>query len=131
MAKYAEPLMKNGGLFATISYVGANQVIPNYGLMGPVKAALEATVKYLAYELGEKGIRVNAISPGPIKTRAASGIKDFDQLCEQSIKKSPTHTEISIEEVGGILAFLCDNNASKNITGQVIYLDGGYNIMGC
>ena len=130
MAKYTESLMKNGGLIATISYIGANQVIPNYGIMGPVKAALESTVKYLAYELGNQGIRVNAISTGPIKTRAASGIPDFDKLYNNALQKSVTHLPIAIEEVGKVLAFLADDQSAKNITGQIIYLDGGYNIMG-
>lgn len=130
MAKYAESLMKYGGLIATLTYVGSNMVIPSYGLMGPVKAALESTVKYLAYELGEKGIRVNAISSGPIKTRAASGIKDFDILYKEALKKSMTHTPVSIDEIGKLLAFLSDDKASKNITGQIIYVDGGYNQLG-
>ena len=130
MAKYAEALMKNGGLIATLSYIGANQVIPNYGIMGPVKAALESTVKYLAYELGDKGIRINAISPGPIKTRAASGIPDFDKLYNTALQKSVTHSQITIEEVGKVLAFLADNGAAANITGQIIYVDGGNNILG-
>lgn len=130
MAKYAEVLMKNGGLIATVSYVGSNMVIPDYGLMGPVKAALESVVKYLAYELGNKNIRVNVISPGPIKTRAASGIKNFDTLYDEALKRSMTHTPISIDEVGSLLAFLADDGASKNITGQIIYIDGGFNQLG-
>lgn len=130
MAKHAEALMKNGGLLATITYIGSSKVIPNYGIMGPIKAALESTVKYLAYELGGKNIRVNAISPGPIKTRAAGGIKNFDDLYNKALAKSVTHQSVSIEEVGKTLAFLSDNEASKNITGQIIYIDGGYNILG-
>jgi enoyl-[acyl-carrier protein] reductase I len=130
MAKRAETLMKKGGLIATVSYVGSNMVIPEYGLMGPVKAALESVVKYLAYELGNKNIRVNAISPGPIKTRAASGIKNFDTLYDETLKRSMTHFPISIDEVGKLLAFLADDEASKNITGQIIYIDGGFNQLG-
>jgi enoyl-[acyl-carrier protein] reductase I len=122
--------MKNGGLLATFSYIGSKQVIPNYGMMGPVKAALESTVKYLAYELGEYDIRVNAISPGPIKTRAASGIKNFDHLYNEAIDNSISHTPVSIEEVGKVLAFLADDKVANNITGQVIFVDGGYSIMG-
>lgn len=130
MAKLAEPLMTNGGSLFTMSYYGAEKVIPNYGVMGPVKAALEASTRYLAAELGSKSIRVHAISPGPLKTRAASGLKMFEQLLHDAAEKCPTHTLTTIEEIGKTVAFLSVDEIGKNITGQTIYIDGGYHIMG-
>ena len=127
LAKAAEPLMKDGGSLITMSYYGAEKVVQNYNLMGPVKAALETTVRYLAMELGNKNIRVNAISPGPIKTRAASGLADFDQLMEKAVKEAPLHQQVTIDAIGDATAFLVSNKA-KYITGQIIYVDGGYNI---
>ena len=124
-----EPLMPNGGSFITMSYYGAEKVIKNYNLMGPVKAALEASVRYLATELGHKKIRVNAISPGPIKTRAASGLADFDHLMEQAARVAPLHQLVTIESIGETTAFLTSPEA-QYITGQVIFVDGGYNIRG-
>jgi enoyl-[acyl-carrier protein] reductase I len=128
MARRAEPLMATGGTLVTMSYYGAEKVIPNYNLMGPVKAALEASVRYLAYELGPKGIRVHAVSPGPLKTRAASGIAEFDELLTQAARRAPTHELVDIWDVGTTTAFLCSPFA-KRITGGTIYIDGGYNII--
>jgi enoyl-[acyl-carrier protein] reductase I len=129
MARMAEPLMKNGGCMLTMSYMGADEVINNYGIMGPVKAALQAVSRYLAAEMGPRGIRVHAISPGPLKTRAASGIKAFDELMEKAIERSPLHTLVSIEDIGALSAFLC-SDVAKTLTGGTIYIDGGYNIVG-
>ncbi|HET6718597.1 MAG TPA: enoyl-ACP reductase FabI [Rhodocyclaceae bacterium] len=129
MAKLAEPLMKDGGCLLTMSYLGADEVVENYGIMGPVKAALQAVSRYLASELGPKGIRVHAISPGPLQTRAASGIKGFDNLMQEAIDKSPMHQLVSIEDVGALCAFLT-SDVAKSLTGGTIYIDGGYNIVG-
>jgi len=129
MARLAEPLMKDGGCMLTMSYMGADEVVNNYGIMGPVKAALQSVSRYLAAELGPRGIRVHAISPGPLKTRAASGIKAFDELMEQAISRSPLHKLVSIEDIGALSAFLCSDIA-KTITGGTIHIDGGYNIIG-
>lgn len=128
MARLAEPLMKDGGTLFTMSYYGAHKVVEHYNLMGPVKAALEATVRYLAVELGPK-IRVHAISPGPIKTRAASGISYFDELLEAAAEKAPAKRLVTIEEVGDGTAGLA-TDAAKLITGETIYIDGGYHIVG-
>ena len=130
MAKLAEPLMKNGGSLFTMTYYGAEKVIPNYSIMGPVKAALEATTRYLAAELGPKGIRVNAISAGPLKTRAASGIVRFENFLSGAVEKSPTHQLVTNTEIGNTVAHLAADSISRSITGQTIYIDGGYNIMG-
>ena len=129
LAKAAEPLMTDGGSIVTMSYYGSEKVVPNYNLMGPVKAALEASVRYLAVELGPQGIRVNALSPGPIKTRAASGLANFDLLMEKAASESPMHQLVTIEDVGEAAAFLISDKA-RHITGQVIYVDGGYNVTG-
>jgi enoyl-[acyl-carrier protein] reductase I len=127
LAKAAEPLMTNGGSIITMSYYGAEKVVSHYNLMGPVKAALETSVRYLAMELGSKNIRVNTISPGPVSTRAASGLTDFDQLMEQAAKEAPLHQLVTIDAIGEAAAFLISGKA-RYITGQVIYVDGGYNI---
>lgn len=127
LAKEAESLMTKGGSIITMSYYGAEKVVKNYNLMGPVKAALETSVRYLAVELGSKNIRINAISPGPIKTRAASGLADFDQLMEKAAKEAPLHQLVTLEAIGETALFLV-TDASKYITGQIIYVDGGYNI---
>lgn len=129
LAKAVESLMRDGGSLITMSYYGAEKVVKNYNLMGPVKAALETTVRYLAMELGSKKIRVNAISPGPINTRAASGLSDFDQLMEQAAKEAPLNQLVTIDAIGEMTAFLVSPKA-QYITGQVIYVDGGYNIRG-
>ena len=128
MAHLAEPLMTEGGSLMTMSYVGAEEVVPNYGVMGPVKAALESTTRYLAAELGPKGIRVNAISPGPLATRAASGIAEFDALLDKARTDAPARALVTIDDVGATCAFLA-LDAARHMTGQVIYVDGGYHII--
>jgi enoyl-[acyl-carrier protein] reductase I len=128
MAKLAEPLMKDGGTLSTMTYYGSQMVVEHYNMMGPVKAALEAVTRYLAAELGPKGIRVHAISPGPLKTRAASGITDFDELISKAQKKAPARSLVSIDDVGVAVAFLSMNGA-KLITGETLYIDGGYHII--
>ncbi|TLS18075.1 MAG: enoyl-ACP reductase FabI [Betaproteobacteria bacterium] len=129
MAKLAEPLMKDGGSLLTMSYLGADEVVDNYGMMGPVKAALQASTRYLATELGPKGIRVHAISPGPLATRAASGIAHFDDLMKDAVERAPLHRLVSIDDVGALAAYLC-SDVAKTLTGGTIYIDGGYNIVG-
>jgi enoyl-[acyl-carrier protein] reductase I len=129
MARLAEPLMREGGALFTMSYYGAEKVIEHYNVMGPVKAALESAVRYLAYELGPRGIRVHAISPGPVKTRAASGLDHFDDLLELAAKRAPAKQLISIDDVGVAVAYLATEYA-KLITGETVYVDGGYHIMG-
>jgi enoyl-[acyl-carrier protein] reductase I len=129
MAKLAEPLMKDGGTLFTMSYYGAEKVVENYNVMGPVKAALEASARYLAAELGPKGIRVHSISPGPIQTRAASGINRFDELMEKAASHAPSRMLVSIEDVGMATAFLATDYA-KLMTGDTMYIDGGYHVVG-
>jgi enoyl-[acyl-carrier protein] reductase I len=128
MARLAEPLMTEGGTLFTMSYYGAHKVVEHYNLMGPVKAALEATGRYLAYELGAKGIRVHIISPGPLKTRAASGIKDFDELLTEAATKAPARQLVTIDDVGIATAALSADGA-RLITGETIYVDGGLHIV--
>ena len=128
MAKLAAPLMTNGGTMFAMSYFGANRVVPNYNVMGPVKAALEAVCRYLAYELGPQGIRVHAISPGPLKTRAASGLKDFELLLNQAEQRAPLGELIDIMDVGFACAYLATPFA-KRITGGTVYVDGGVNLI--
>ena len=128
MARLAAPLMKEGGTMIAMSYLGANRVVPNYNLMGPVKAALEASCRYLAYELGPSGIRVHALSPGPLKTRAASGLKDFDLLLAEAAQKAPLGELVDILDVGFACAYLATPYA-RRISGDTIYVDGGVNIM--
>jgi enoyl-[acyl-carrier protein] reductase I len=128
MAKLAEPMMIDGGTLLTMSYYGSARVVPTYGIMGPIKAALECSVKYLAYDLGPKKIRVHAVSPGPIKTRAGSGIREFDALIEQSAQAAPLKELADIFDVGETSAFLCEPGAAL-LTGSVMYVDGGTNIM--
>ena len=128
MAHLAEPLMKKGGTLFTMTYYGSQMVVKNYNIMGVAKAALECTVRYLAAELGPKKIRVHAISPGPLATRAASGIPEFDALLEKAKGKAPTKSLVSIDDVGVATAFLA-HDAAKLITGETLYIDGGYHIM--
>lgn len=128
IAKLSEPLMKKGGCLLTISYYGAEKVVENYDLMGPVKAALEACVRYAAAELGKSHIRVNAISSGAIATRAASGIAHFEDLLEQSRQHAPEHENIAIDSVGAYARFLVSDDA-RLVTGSTVYVDGGLNIM--
>jgi len=129
LARAAEPLMNKGGSILTLSFYGAEKVITHYNLMGPVKAALEASVKYLSDELGSQHIRVNALSTGPVKTRAASGLTDFDKLMEEAANKAPLHQLVTLKQIGEMAAFLVSDNA-KQVTGQTIYVDAGYNIRG-
>jgi enoyl-[acyl-carrier protein] reductase I len=129
VCKYAEPLLNPGGSILTMTYYGSERVIPNYNVMGVAKAALEASVRYLAYDLGEKGIRVNAISAGPIKTLAASAIGDFNSFLNTAKKNSPLRENVTQEDVANSsLYFLSD--LSKHVTGEIHYVDAGYNIMG-
>ena len=128
MARLAEPLMKDGGSLMTMSYVGAEEVIPDYGLMGPVKAALEASTRYMAAELGPRGIRVNVVSPGPLATRAASGIPNFDALLQEAVRRAPLRRLVGIAEVGALCAFLA-SDASSAMTGGTLYVDGGAHIL--
>ena len=128
MAHLAEPLMRNGGTLFTMTYYGSQMVVQNYNIMGVAKAALESAVRYLAAELGPKGIRVHAISPGPVKTRAASGIDHFDELLERAAARAPERRLVSIEDVGVATAFLA-HDAARLITGETLYIDGGYHII--
>lgn len=128
MARLAAPLMKDGGTMFAMSYHGAQKVVPNYNVMGPVKAALEAVCRYLAFELGPRKIRVHAISPGPLKTRAASGLKDFDRMLNDAVVRSPVGELVDIMDVGYFCAFLAAT-FGRHLTGQVVYVDGGANIM--
>jgi enoyl-[acyl-carrier protein] reductase I len=123
-----ESIMAPGSSILTMSYLGAGRAVPNYNLMGPVKAALEASVRYLALELGSQGIRVNALSPGPVPTRAASGLAAFDALVTQSLERSPLHQPISIEQVGQAAAFLLSTRSGL-ITGQTLHVDGGFGVV--
>ncbi|WP_454739737.1 enoyl-ACP reductase FabI [Cupriavidus necator] len=128
MARLAAPLMRDGGTMFTMSYYGANKVVPNYNVMGPVKAALEAVSRYLAYELGPQGIRVHAISPGPLKTKAASGLKDFDLMLADAAQRAPLGELVDIMDVGFTCAFLATPYA-RRLSGETLYVDGGVNIM--
>jgi enoyl-[acyl-carrier protein] reductase I len=128
MAKLAAPMMTDGGTMFAMSYYGANRVVPNYNVMGPVKAALEASCRYLAHELGPQGIRVHAISPGPLKTRAASGLKDFDLLLNEAAHKAPVGELVDIMDVGFTCAYLATPFA-RRVTGGTVYVDGGANII--
>lgn len=128
MAKLAEPLMTQGGALFCMTYYGSQMVVEHYGIMGPVKAALESATRYLAAELGPKGIRVHAISPGPLRTRAASGIPEFDELLHKAQAKAPVRSLVSIDDVGLATAYLA-TDAARLITGNVVYVDGGYHII--
>jgi enoyl-[acyl-carrier protein] reductase I len=128
MAKLAEPLMDRGGALFCMTYYGSQLVVEHYNMMGPVKAALESATRYLAAELGPKGIRVHAISPGPLKTRAASGIAEFDELLDKAQAKAPMQRLVSVEDVGLATAYLA-TDAAKLLTGQTLYIDGGYSII--
>ncbi len=128
MAKLAEPLMSHGGALVTMSYYGADKVVDNYNMMGPVKAALEACVRYAAAELGPKGIRAYAVSPGPLRTRAASGIAQFDELIDMAVSRAPSGRLVDIAEVGRVVAFLV-SGAASGMTGDTIYVDGGLHNM--
>ena len=127
-ARLGAPLMKDGGTMFAMSYLGANRVVPSYSVMGPVKAALEAACRYLAHELGPRGIRVHAISPGPLRTRAASGLKDFELLLNEAAQKAPLGELVDIMDVGFACAYLATPLA-RRITGGTVYVDGGTHIV--
>ncbi|MGZ9005937.1 MAG: enoyl-ACP reductase FabI [Burkholderiales bacterium] len=128
LARLAVPLMTDGGTILAMSYYGANKVVPNYSVMGPVKAALEACCRYLAYELGPRGVRVHVISPGPLRTRAGAGRRDFDRLLDEAAHRAPLGELGDILDVGYTCAFLATPFA-KRLTGETLYVDGGVNIM--
>jgi enoyl-[acyl-carrier protein] reductase I len=128
MARLAEPLMKNGGCLLTVTFYGSEKVVEDYNLMGPVKAALESAVRYMAAELGSKRIRVHALSPGPLKTRAASGIARFDELLDRARSRTPEHQLVRIEDVGNLATFLASDEAAA-LTGNIEYVDAGYHIL--
>jgi enoyl-[acyl-carrier protein] reductase I len=129
MAHLAEPLMANGGCLLAMSYYGAEKAVPHYNVMGPVKAALEATVRYLAVELSPKEIRVNALSPGPVRTRAASGVDHIDELLAEAVARAPEHRLVMPEEIGSLAAFLVSDQA-RAMTGNIEYIDAGYHAVG-
>lgn len=130
LAQRAAPLMEGrGGAFLTLTYMGSEKVIPNYNVMGVAKAALEASVRYLAHDLGPKGVRVNAISAGPIRTLAAAGISDFKSMLHHVAERAPLKRNIDAEEVGKTALYLCSEWGSA-VTGEVLHVDAGYNIMG-
>lgn len=129
LARGAAPLMQDGGSIITLTYYGAEKVVPHYNVMGVAKAALECTVRYLAFDLGKKNVRVNAISAGPIKTLAARGIGDFTDMLKSHAERAPLHRNVDVNEVGATGVFLA-SDASSGITGETIYVDCGYNIMG-
>ncbi|MCK5384031.1 MAG: SDR family oxidoreductase [Alphaproteobacteria bacterium] len=129
VARYARPLMKNGGSLITLSYLGAEKVIPNYNVMGVCKAALEASVRYLAADLGPENIRVNSISAGPIMTLAASGINDFDFLLDWNATNSPLRRTVTQEEIGRTGLYLLSELGS-GVTGENLHVDGGYHTVG-
>ncbi|PZR00341.1 MAG: enoyl-[acyl-carrier-protein] reductase FabI [Cereibacter sphaeroides] len=127
MIRLAEPLMTDGGTCLSVSFFGSSRVVRHYNMMGPVKAALESATRYAAAELGDKGIRVHALSPGPLRTRAASGIDHFDELLETAAERAPTGQLVTIDDVGAMAAFLASPEA-RNLTGGVHDIDGGFSI---
>src|SRR5512146_2722985 len=129
VTRAAAPLMTEGGSVVTMSYFGAEKVVPNYNVMGVAKAALECTVRYLAWDLGPQNIRVNAISAGPIKTLAARGISGLSDMLKSHADRSPLKRNVDVDEVAATATFLCSNGGT-GITGETIYVDCGYNIMG-
>ncbi len=128
MARLAEPLMKEGGTLLTVSYHGAEKVVDHYNIMGPVKAALESTTQYLSVELGKKNIRVNALSPGPLHTRAASGIDHFDELVDDAKQHAPLHRLVTIEEVGAMASYLV-SDGGRSVSGNIAYIDAGHHVV--
>ncbi|WP_193179612.1 enoyl-ACP reductase FabI [Nisaea sediminum] len=128
LIRRSEPLMKDGGTCMTVSFYGADRVVDHYNIMGPVKAALESATRYAAAELGPKGISVHALSPGPLKTRAASGIDYFDDLMNAAAERAPTHRLATIDDVGAFATFLASREAA-NVTGGIHYIDGGYSVV--
>jgi len=129
LARAARPLMPNGGSLLTLTYSGSQKVMPNYNVMGVAKAALEASVRYLASELGAREIRVNAISAGPVRTLSAAGVTGFKRLHRAFTEIAPLHRPITIEEVGGAAVWLA-SDLSRAVTGEIVYVDSGYNILG-
>lgn len=128
MAKRAEHLMKDGGTLLTVTYHGAEKVVDHYNIMGPVKAALEATTQYLSVELGQKNIRVNALSPGPLHTRAASGIDHFDELVDDAKERAPLHRLVTIEEVGAMASYLV-SDGGRSVSGNIAFIDAGHHVV--
>jgi enoyl-[acyl-carrier protein] reductase I len=128
LARLCEPHLSQSASLITMSYLGADEAVANYGLMGPVKAALESLVRYLAMEMGQNGHRVHAMSPGPVPTRAASGLQDFDALMSKAVARSPLRRLVSLDEIGQLAAFLV-SDASSGMTGQTLYVDAGYHIV--
>jgi len=129
LAKAFQPLLRPGGALLTMTYYGSEKVAPHYNVMGVAKAALEASVRYLAYDFGPQGVRVNAISAGPIRTLAAAGVAGFKQMYNKFAEVAPLHENIGIEDVGQAAVFLCSDLSSRT-TGQVLFVDSGYNILG-
>lgn len=129
LAKAFQPIIRPGGALLTLSYYGAQKVSPHYNVMGVAKAALEASVRYLAYDLGPQGVRVNAVSAGPIRTLAAAGVAGFKTMYRRFSEVAPLHQNVTIEDVGGAAVFLCSDLSTKT-TGEVFYVDSGYNILG-
>ena len=129
LARAAAPLMEDGGSILTLTYYGSEKVVPHYNVMGVAKAALEASVRYLAYDLGKRRVRVNAISAGPIKTLAARGISGFGDMLKAQAERAPLQRNVDVNEVAQTALFLC-SDAGSGITGEVLYVDCGYNIMG-
>ncbi|MEP6643815.1 MAG: enoyl-ACP reductase [Acidobacteriaceae bacterium] len=129
LSRAAVPLMEDGGSIITMSYYGAEKVVPHYNVMGVAKAALECTVRYLAHDLGRRKIRVNAISAGPIKTLAARGVSGLGEMMKSHAERAPLQRNVDVNEVGSTGVFLA-SDASSGITGEIIYVDCGYNIMG-
>ena len=127
LARRAEPLMQGGGSLMTVSYYGAEKVVDHYNIMGPVKAALEAVTRNVAVELGPRAIRANVLSPGPIATRAASGIEGFDDLMEEARVRAPERRLVTIDEVGEVAAFLASDRAA-GVTGTITHVDGGRHV---
>ena len=129
LAKAFQPILRPGGALLTLSYYGAEKVSPHYNVMGVAKAALEASVRYLAYDLGKQRVRVNAISAGPIRTLAAAGVSGFKAMYRRFAELAPLHENVTIEDVGGTAVYLCSDMAAKT-TGEVVYVDSGFNILG-
>lgn len=129
LARAFQPLLRPGGALLTMTYYGSEKVAPNYNVMGVAKAALEASVRYLAYDLGPRGVRVNAISAGPIRTLAASGVSGFKDMYRHFHRLAPLQQNIAIEDIGGTAVYLC-SDLSARVTGEVVYVDSGYNILG-
>ena len=129
LAKAFQPFFHPGSALLTLTYYGSEKVAPNYNVMGVAKAALEASVRYLAYDFGPQGVRVNAISAGPIRTLAASGVSGFKTMYKHFTNLAPLQQNVTSEDIGNTAVFLCSDLAAK-ITGEVLFVDSGYNIMG-